>query len=399
MAHNQQGTPLGPGAVIVSRMIDSVVKMLPSEQEKRGDQKLEKAREIAEENKPVIFQDDLDAIAGKISHARDVRDGLDSKSGLSKFFHAREYLKVAREAYRFTKHVSDRRRDAAFFSPPLDTSSTTANCPSNLNKVTRIAQRLYRCHLSCNDAFPSPCMKDKWLKVAWSNACERACGYSHTPPPVEELVVETIELLVDMKAEITNLVQSQYGFGTQQSSEMHNNNTTLAHTLLTNMAFIYREPNFGGTPRHSYQHPIIQEAINIIWFPNRDGDGVIFCEHFTPIPIKLIALALTLIECCINEWTSGIYKVSNWKEGDYKAVYDSHSKLLSDLHGGVALAQLRLDLLKNARIHVGTLFELLTGPGEPRAGVLGIAVEEDPPVYTDPDISKLNPMIEISLEH
>lgn len=67
MSHNQQGIPLGPGAVIVSRMIDSVVKMLPSEQEKRGDQKLEKAREIAEENKPVITQYDLDAIAGRIS--------------------------------------------------------------------------------------------------------------------------------------------------------------------------------------------------------------------------------------------------------------------------------------------------------------------------------------------
>jgi len=67
MSHNQQGIPLGPGAVIVSRMIDSVVKMLPSEQEKRGNQKLEKARGIAEEYKPMISQSDLDTIAGRIS--------------------------------------------------------------------------------------------------------------------------------------------------------------------------------------------------------------------------------------------------------------------------------------------------------------------------------------------
>ena len=67
MGYNQQDTPLGPGAVIVSRMIDSVVKLLPSEQEKRGDRKLEKARELAEEYKPVIFQSDLDTIAGRIS--------------------------------------------------------------------------------------------------------------------------------------------------------------------------------------------------------------------------------------------------------------------------------------------------------------------------------------------
>jgi len=130
-----------------------------------------------------------------------------------------------------------------------------------------------------------------------------------------QLVVESIELLVDMKAEIMRLVQSQYGFGTQQSPEIINNNTTLAHALLTNMAFIYRvrllysvaidsplslvctqEPNFGGTPQQPYQHPIIQETINIIWFPNRDGDGIVFYEHFTPIPIKVIALALTLVK-------------------------------------------------------------------------------------------------------
>jgi len=67
MSYNQQGTSLGPGAVIVSRMIDSVVKMLPSEQEKRGDKKLEKARGLAEEYKPMIFQSDLDTIAGRIS--------------------------------------------------------------------------------------------------------------------------------------------------------------------------------------------------------------------------------------------------------------------------------------------------------------------------------------------
>jgi len=55
-----------------------------------------------------------------------------------------------------------------------------------------------------------------------------------------QLVVESIEFLADRKAEVMNLVQSQYGFGTQQSPEINNNNMTLAHALLTNMAFIYR---------------------------------------------------------------------------------------------------------------------------------------------------------------
>ena len=55
-----------------------------------------------------------------------------------------------------------------------------------------------------------------------------------------QLVVESIELLKDMKAKIMHLVQSRYGFGTQQSPEINNDNMTLAHALLTNMAFIHR---------------------------------------------------------------------------------------------------------------------------------------------------------------
>ena len=32
-----------------------------------------------------------------------MKDGLDSKSGISKFLHAREYRRAARDAYRFAK--------------------------------------------------------------------------------------------------------------------------------------------------------------------------------------------------------------------------------------------------------------------------------------------------------
>ena len=56
-----------------------------------------------------------------------------------------------------------------------------------------------------------------------------------------------------------------------------------------------QDPNIGGTPRHPYRHPIIQEAINMMWFQNKDGDGVVFHEHFMPIPIQTISLVLTVV--------------------------------------------------------------------------------------------------------
>lgn len=121
-------------------------------------------------------------------------------------------------------------------------------------------------------------------------------------------------LVADMKTKIVHPVESLYGFNTSRAPESISKNAELAQGLLTDMTFIYRvrpltivigrllspvhvqEFNIiGGTRQHPYRHPIIQRAINLIWFQSKDGDGVVFYEHFMPIPIQAIALALTVV--------------------------------------------------------------------------------------------------------
>jgi len=48
-------------------------------------------------------------------------------------------------------------------------------------------------------------------------------------------------------------------------------------------------------PLRQYQHPIIQKAINIMWFKNKGDDGVTFQEHFSPLPVPTIALVLAVV--------------------------------------------------------------------------------------------------------
>ena len=62
------------------------------------------------------------------------------------------------------------------------------------------------------------------------------------------------------------------------------------------------------------------------------------------------------IECCIDEWSCGTWIESTWSEEYYKAIYRSHLNSLLDLsnhgnhrQGGDLLAQIQLDLLKEAR--------------------------------------------------
>ena len=62
------------------------------------------------------------------------------------------------------------------------------------------------------------------------------------------------------------------------------------------------------------------------------------------------------IECCIDEWSDGTWKESNWSEEYHEAIYRSHLNSLHDLRnhdnhrqGRGLLAQIQLDLLKEAR--------------------------------------------------
>lgn len=65
--YTDRDLPPNAGAVITSRLIDTVVKMLPSQQEKRGDRKLEEARDIAQEFGDVISQSDHQTIEERIT--------------------------------------------------------------------------------------------------------------------------------------------------------------------------------------------------------------------------------------------------------------------------------------------------------------------------------------------
>jgi len=103
-----------------------------------------------------------------------------------------------------SQRVSDRGRDDAYFSQPHGTSSAPANGQSHFgisrvlepdtlhvleegfSRIIRVARSLYRCHLSCKDAFPSQSLKGQWIAAVWKEACERTGGYPGSPPVRDE---------------------------------------------------------------------------------------------------------------------------------------------------------------------------------------------------------------------
>ena len=94
-----------------------------------------------------------------------------------------------------------------------------------------------------------------------------------------------------MKNKVTPLVERYYSFETSKAQESLNDNITNVQNLKTNSAFI----NNDRGQRLPYRHPVIQKAINIIWFNDRSSDGVTFHNHFNPMPYEAIALVLTVV--------------------------------------------------------------------------------------------------------
>jgi hypothetical protein len=94
-----------------------------------------------------------------------------------------------------------------------------------------------------------------------------------------------------VKKKVTPLVERFYGFETSKAQESLNDNITNVQNLKTNSAFI----NDDRGQRLPYRHPVIQKAVNIIWFNDRSSDGIAFYNNFNPMPYEAIALVLAVV--------------------------------------------------------------------------------------------------------
>lgn len=83
-----------------------------------------------------------------------------------------------------------------------------------------------------------------------------------------------------------------------------------------------------------------------MWFRNRQDEGVVYDSYFQPIKVETVALILTVvsvffvykiyysdvfqIECCIDEWTTGIRTDCAFTTAAYRDIYVDHLRCLQD---------------------------------------------------------------------
>ncbi|KAG2072795.1 hypothetical protein BDR04DRAFT_1012426, partial [Suillus decipiens] len=74
----------------------------------------------------------------------------------------------------------------------------------------------------------------------------------------------------------------------------------------------------------TYKSDLIQAGLNDMWFANCINEGILYAKYFNPLPVKIIALVLTVIECYIDEWATGVREDIRFTAVTYSPVYLMH---------------------------------------------------------------------------
>ncbi|KAI0265221.1 hypothetical protein BC834DRAFT_843806 [Gloeopeniophorella convolvens] len=216
---------------------------------------------------------------------------------------------------------------------------------------------LFRCKVSTRHAFPDHGTESQWAAEAWSEACQEM-SVAVVAPTVDIIRVicsRSSQLRRELKTKVVSIVEGAYGFDTAKDKKTQAANRAKVEELMEERAFLYkvRQPTLQGL----YYHPALQRAINVMWFANKHDEGVEFPKYFNPIPLPTIALAITAIECCIDEWSSGSKNATHFTGAAYKDLYEDHLQSLIDFDEHTQVKNLGLKLRRTlhdtGRHHAG----------------------------------------------
>ncbi|KAH9839786.1 uncharacterized protein C8Q71DRAFT_855096 [Rhodofomes roseus] len=217
----------------------------------------------------------------------------------------------------------------------------------DVQAILDIANQLFRCRVSTINAFPGPDQEVQWAQLSWGEAC-RQLNYRYAASPRIIKIITALESL--------------YGFKNSSSAKAIRENRELAENLKRESAFVYEEPALGqnnyDARKGMYRSPIIQKAVNAMWFANKNDEGVRYRKFFDPFSLETLALVLTAVQCGIDEWGGGARTTISFNVNDYHSVYDTHKanlkafdRLCDDAHE--VLLDIRQELHTEARFHSG----------------------------------------------
>ncbi|KAG1775839.1 hypothetical protein EV702DRAFT_1233191 [Suillus placidus] len=231
---------------------------------------------------------------------------------------------------------------------------------SDFNDITKdllaTAISIYHCLIVTRVPFPQTLIVEtKIAKEAWREASNLAdLTVQLTPSLVKMMTRRTSHVRGELKTKMRALTSSHFGFRTSRSTAAIKQNCDLAESLKDESCFVFKV---------LLTWLIVvgcltgRAAVNDMWFANRNDEGVIQGRYFEPLPVEIIALILTAIECCIDEWITGVKEDIKFLSNAYSSVYVGHLRSLQHFDEWTSayklLGKIADNILDVARLHAG----------------------------------------------
>ncbi|PBK70868.1 hypothetical protein ARMSODRAFT_1017646 [Armillaria solidipes] len=165
---------------------------------------------------------------------------------------------------------------------------------------------------------------NNWIQELWAEECEKAGEtYELTMSMKTMIKKRSPHVRGALKADIKPLVAAMYGFVASASKGTIKQNKSKYVMLATGGAFTCKDPQ---AMRRRFENKIIPMIITEYFFGHRKAPGILWEDAFNPIKPETLALIITLIEHCINEWADGNFKAQELHETTQNARYINHLK-------------------------------------------------------------------------
>ncbi|KAF8237061.1 hypothetical protein L208DRAFT_1249518 [Tricholoma matsutake] len=253
----------------------------------------------------------------------------------------------------------------------LKTSSgrpKAADYNDTMKALILVAISNYRSNISMVSAFPDNAKESEVLAQVWKDVCVQLDIEAHITPRIAKLIkcffqlykltyINSSLLRGELKLKMRPLVEAFFGFESGLNRKIIARNCQTAEDLKDGKGFVYKVTNADTMNcKGMYQARILQKVVNVMWFHNKQDEGVVHAAQFSPLTISALALVLAAIECCIDEWITGVRTDIPFSTALYKDIYEDHVRCLEcfdKITKQQILTNILVKLCNRGRFHAG----------------------------------------------
>ncbi|KIM58475.1 hypothetical protein SCLCIDRAFT_42837, partial [Scleroderma citrinum Foug A] len=193
----------------------------------------------------------------------------------------------------------------------------------------------YWARLCAENPMPDHAQEMALLNASWAKVVQTTGVNLVWTPQLTKLITNCgLQVHGKLNGKLCPLMEVMFNFHSSQTKSVIKKNRALVEELKegANFAFKVCWSPVEYERRGFLKAPIIQKVINTMWFTNKNDKGIKQHSWFKPFPLSALALVLTAasIECCVDEWTTGMCTDIPFTVHDYRGRYESHLKCLQD---------------------------------------------------------------------